>query len=98
MSEGILQRRVEIQGLATAILLPSVSVFGAQAEHRPDAVGPLTNVVGIGLFARAVLTLQRAGIRQLIVLAGAEEDQLKQALGNGPRPMCRWLKRSSSTR
>ncbi|OQW60844.1 MAG: hypothetical protein BVN28_08385 [Nitrospira sp. ST-bin4] len=93
MSESILQRRVEVQGLATAILLPSVSVFGAQAEHRPDTVGPLTNVVGIGLFARAVLTLQRAGIRQLIVLAGAEEDQLKQALGNGPRVTIpvRWM-------
>jgi hypothetical protein len=93
MSESILQRRVEVQGLATAILLPSVSVFGVQAERRPDTVGPLTNVVGIGLFARAVLTLQRAGIRQLIVLAGAEEDQLKQALGNGPRVTIpvRWM-------
>lgn len=93
MSESVLQRRVEIQGLATAILLPSVSVFGAVAEHRPDSVGPLTDVVGIGLFARAVLTLQRAGIRQLIVLAGAEEEQLKQALANGPRVTIpvRWM-------
>lgn len=93
MSESVLQRRVEIQGLATAILLPSVRVFGAPAEHRAGSVGPLTNVVGIGLFPRAVLTLQRAGIRQLIVLAGPEEDQLKQALGNGPRVTIpvRWM-------
>ncbi len=93
MSESVLQRRVEIQGLTTAILLPSVSVFGGPDEHRTDSVGPLTNVVGIGLFARAVLTLQRAGIRQLIVLAGSEEDQLKQALGNGPRVTIpvRWM-------
>lgn len=93
MSEGVLQRRVEIQGVATAILLPSVGVFEASVGHRPDSVGPLTSVVGIGLFARAVLTLQRAGIRQLIVLAGAEEDQLKQALGSGPRVTIpvRWM-------
>jgi phosphatidylglycerophosphate synthase len=93
MNESVLQRRVKIQGLTTAILLPSMSVLGAPAEHRPGSVGPLTNVVGIGLFARAVLTLQRAGIRQLIVLVGAEEDQLKQALGNGPRVTIpvRWM-------
>jgi len=45
----------------------------------------LTQVVGIGLFQRTILTFQRAGIRQLIVLAGTEEEQLKQALGKGSR-------------
>jgi phosphatidylglycerophosphate synthase len=56
-------------------------------------VGPLTSVVGIGLFQRTVLTLQRAGIRQLMVLVGPEEDQLKQALGKGSRVTIpvRWL-------
>jgi len=47
----------------------------------------LTQVVGIGLFQRTVLTLQRAGIRQLIVLVGQEEDQLKQ----GTRTRTRWM-------
>ena len=90
MSESLIQKKQsEVQGLATAILLPSVSLFGG----APDDVGPLTNIVGIGLFQRAVLTLQRAGIRQLIVLAGPEEDQLKQALGKGPRVTIpvRWM-------
>lgn len=93
MSESVIQQRAEIQGLATAILLPSVSVFGGPIGHQVGDVGPLTNVVGIGLFQRAVLTLQRAGIRQLIVLAGPEEDQLKQALGKGPRVTIpvRWM-------
>lgn len=93
MSESVIQKRAEIQGLATAILLPSVSVFGGPIGHQVGEVGPLTSVVGIGLFQRAVLTLQRAGIRQLIVLAGPEEDQLKQALGKGPRVTIpvRWM-------
>lgn len=93
MSKSILQRRAEIQGLATAILLPSVGLFGGSTEPHVDGVGPLTNVVGIGLFQRTVLTLQRAGIRQLIVLSGSEEEQLKQALGKGPRVTIpvRWM-------
>ncbi len=93
VSESLLQRRAEIQGLATAILLPSVSVFSQPVETGAGDVGPLTSVVGIGLFQRAVLTMQRAGIRQLIVLAGPEEEQLKQALGQGPRVTIpvRWM-------
>ncbi len=93
MSESVIQKRAEIQGLTTAILLPAVSVFGGPIGHQVGEVGPLTSVVGIGLFQRAVLTLQRAGIRQLIVLAGPEEDQLKQALGRGPRVTIpvRWM-------
>ncbi len=85
MNESILQKRVEISGLTTAVLLPSVGMFSGPGDHPESPVGPLTSVVGIGLFQRTVLTLQRAGIRQLIVLAGPEEDQLKQALGHGPR-------------
>jgi phosphatidylglycerophosphate synthase len=93
MSKSILQRRVDIQGLATAILLPSVGVFGPAIEPQAHDVGPLTSVVGIGLFQRTVLTLQRAGIRQLLVLSGSEEEQLKQSLGKGPRVTIpvRWM-------
>jgi phosphatidylglycerophosphate synthase len=93
MSESIVQKQAGLQGLSTAILLPSVSLFGEPAGLYPDEVGPLTSVVGIGLFQRTVLTLQRAGIRQLMVLVGAEEDQLKQALGKGSRVTIpvRWL-------
>src|SRR5437870_13334385 len=85
MSESIIQKQTGLQGLSTAILLPSVSLFGEPAGLYADEVGPLTSVVGIGLFQRTVLTLQRAGIRQLMVLVGPEEDQLKQALGKGQR-------------
>src|SRR5262245_41403758 len=85
MSESLIQKRAEVQGLATAILLPSVDLLDESGRLPVGRVGPLTQVVGIGLFQRTVLTLQRAGIRQLIVLVGPEEDQLKQALGKGPR-------------
>ena len=93
MSESIVQKQTGLQGLNTAILLPSVSLFGELAGLYTDEVGPLTSVVGIGLFQRTVLTLQRAGIRQLMVLVGPEEDQLKQALGKGSRVTIpvRWL-------
>jgi 1L-myo-inositol 1-phosphate cytidylyltransferase / CDP-L-myo-inositol myo-inositolphosphotransferase len=93
MSESVVQKQTGLQGLSTAILLPSVSLFGEPAGLYADEVGPLTSVVGIGLFQRTVLTLQRAGIRQLMVLAGPEEDQLKQALGKGPRVTIpvRWM-------
>jgi phosphatidylglycerophosphate synthase len=93
MSKSILQRRAEIQGLATAILLPSVGVFGGPIGPEIGELGPLASVVGIGLFQRTVLTLQRAGIRQLIVLSGSEEEQLKLTLGKGPRVTIpvRWM-------
>ncbi|MEO5864547.1 MAG: CDP-alcohol phosphatidyltransferase family protein [Nitrospiraceae bacterium] len=93
MSESIVQKQTGLQGLNTAILLPSVNLFGEPAGSHADEVGPLTSVVGIGLFQRTVLTLQRAGIRQLMVLVGPEEDQLKQALCKGSRVTIpvRWL-------
>lgn len=93
MSKSILQKRVEIQGLATAILLPSAGVFGGPVGSEVGELGPLTSVVGIGLFQRTVLTLQRAGIRQLIVLSGPDEEQLKHSLAKGPRVTIpvRWM-------
>ncbi len=93
MNESAIQKQPDVQGLSTAILLPSVRLFGEPAELYEEDAGPLTSVVGIGLFHRTVLTLQRAGIRQLMVLVGSEEDQLKQALGKGPRVTIpvRWM-------
>ena len=82
MNEPILDKGTELQGLSTALLLPSIDLFDGSARK---AVDPLTPIVGMSLFQRTVLTLQRAGIRQLIVLAGPEEEQLKQALLRGPR-------------
>jgi len=90
VSESLIQGRTDLQGLSTAILLPSVDLLGGSIR---TALSPLTQVVGIGLFQRTVLTLQRAGIRQLIVLSGAEEEQLKQSLAKGPRVTIpvRWM-------
>ena len=90
MNERALEKRTELQGLSTAILLPSINLFG---ERGRMALGPLTQIAGIGLFQRTVLTLQRAGIRQLIVVAGLEEEQLKQSLIKGPRVTVpvRWM-------
>jgi len=90
MSESLIQKQADVQGLSTAILLPSIDLFGSPVRR---AVGPLTQVVGVGLFSRTVLTLQRAGIRQLIVLVGPEGEPLKQALEKGPRVTIpvRWM-------
>src|SRR5512145_794020 len=90
MNEPILDKGTELQGLSTAVLFPSVELFGGRVRK---AVGPLTPIVGVSLFQRTVLTLQRAGIRQLIVVSGQEEDRLKQALLKGPRVSIpvRWM-------
>lgn len=90
MSERAIEKGTELQGLSTALLLPSIDLFGGPVR---TALGPLTQIVGVSLFQRTVLTLQRAGIRQLIVLAGSEEEQLKQALVRAPRVSIpvRWM-------
>ncbi len=85
MNESILQKGVDVQGLTTAIVLPGTGLFADRGGRGLREVGPLTKIGGVSLFQRTVLTLQRAGIRQLIVLAGAEEEVLKQTLLRGPR-------------
>jgi phosphatidylglycerophosphate synthase len=93
MSEGILQRGTEVQELTTAILLPNTGLFADRGGRGLTDVGPLTRLGGLSLFQRTVLTLQRAGIRQMIVLAGSEEELLKQALLRGPKVKVpvRWM-------
>jgi phosphatidylglycerophosphate synthase len=93
MSESLIQKPADVQGLSTAILLPSAGLFTGRGGDGDTDIGPLTNVGGISLFHRAVLTLQRAGIRQLIVLAGSEAETLKQTLIKGPRVTIpvRWM-------
>jgi phosphatidylglycerophosphate synthase len=72
------------QGLHTAIVVAASGVFGRVAESL-DGVGPLTIVGGLPLFVRTVLMLQRAGIQDIVVLAGPEEANLKQWLRDDPR-------------
>lgn len=93
MAESLIRKQGEVQGLSTAILSPSASLLGDGGREPPDKISPLISVAGISLFQRTVLTIQRAGIRQLIVLVGPEEDQLKQALGQGPyqKNSVRWM-------
>ncbi|MGZ8422594.1 MAG: CDP-alcohol phosphatidyltransferase family protein [Nitrospira sp.] len=93
MSESTLQRGAELQGLSTAILLPGAGLFGDRLGRGLTDVGPLTLIGGLSLFQRTVLTLQRAGIRQLIVLAGADEELLKHTLARGARVTIpvRWM-------
>jgi 1L-myo-inositol 1-phosphate cytidylyltransferase / CDP-L-myo-inositol myo-inositolphosphotransferase len=90
MNDPTLAKGTELQGLSTAVLFPSIDLFDGSARK---AIGPLTPIVGVTLFQRTLLTLQRAGMRQLIVLSGPEEDQLKQSLLKGPRVTIpvRWM-------
>jgi phosphatidylglycerophosphate synthase len=90
MKDPTLDKGTEVQGLWTAVLFPSIDLFDGSPRK---GTGPLTPIVGVSLFQRTVLTLQRAGIRQLIVLSGPEEDQLKQSLLKGPKVTIpvRWM-------
>lgn len=85
MSESTLERGTELKELSTAILLPGAGLFSDRPKRGLSEVGPLTLVGGLSLFHRTVLTLQRAGIKQLIVLAGPDEELLKQSLARGGR-------------
>ena len=90
MTRPTLDKGTELQGLSTAVLFPGSPVFGGKVR-KP--VAPLTPIVGVSLFQRTVLTLQRAGLRQLIILSGSDQDQLKHALAQGPRVTIpvRWM-------
>ena len=77
-------RTASRQGLITAIVVTAAGVFGRTWE-RAGGVGPLTVVGGLPLFLRTVLTLQRAGLEKIVVLAGAEEPELTRLLRDDPR-------------
>lgn len=76
------QSAADVRTLDTAILLPTSSVAEDQPSPPPNTthIGPLTPVGGLPLFLRTVLTLQRAGVTNLVILAGAEEESLKRLL------------------
>ena len=77
----------------TAILLTSSGVFTIGGKETSVAAGALTRVGGLTLFQRAVLTLQRAGISQIWVLAGEEEKRLRAMVhaDNRVQAALRWL-------
>jgi phosphatidylglycerophosphate synthase len=80
MSEETSQVLRDQPRVDAAVLLPldAAVLITAWPDGRMDgagasAVGPLTYVAGLPLFLRAVLALQRGGVRRLIVLAGEEQ-------------------------
>ena len=77
----------------TAILLASSGLFTLDQSRKAGEASALTNVGGITLFQRAVLTLQRAGISQIWVLAGDEEKKLRELIqgDNRIQAAIRWL-------
>lgn len=85
MAETLSKENVaQSTGLRTAIVVTATGVFGRTSESA-GGVGPLTVVGGLPLFVRTVLTLQRAGLQEIVVLAGAEESELKRLLRDDPR-------------
>lgn len=85
----------DVHTLDTAILLPNASVADDQQSplSNMNHIGPLTPVGGLPLLLRTVLTLQRAGVTDLVILAGAEEESLKRLLTRDSRivGVLRWM-------
>lgn len=81
--------------LDTAILLATSSMADDRQSlsRNIDPIGPLTPVGGLPLFLRTVLTLQRAGVTNLVILSGAEEESLKRLLRMDARivAVVRWM-------
>lgn len=91
---GALQQSTETKLLDQAVLLTTTGLFG----DGPGPLGkreiiPLMKVGGLTMFQRAVLTLQRAGIRRLLILAGEQEDLLRRSIRDDPRVTLsvRWM-------
>lgn len=88
-----LQKVPLAESIEQAVLLTTAGLFDGCRPRGYDAVGPLTRVGGLSVFLRAVLTLQRAGIREILVLAGPEEASLKDAIRKDRRVTVpiRWM-------
>lgn len=88
---GTVQKVTEARTLDQAVLLTTGSPLGLPPNS--DHAGSLTRVGGLSLFQRAVLTLQRGGISQAVVLVGEDEDVLRRSLREDPRVTLavRWM-------
>lgn len=77
--------------IESALILATTRIFNRPAG--PSPAHSLTDVGGLSLFQRAILTLQRGGISRFIVLAGEETEALKRQLGGDKRVKAevRWL-------
>jgi len=90
--DGTLKKPIT-SGVDTAILLASSGIFTLGGKEKEAGPGALTRVGGLTLFQRAVLTLQRAGILQIWILAGEEEKRLRSIVhaDNRVEAALRWL-------
>lgn len=77
----------------TAIILASSGVFDSDGLPATRKTGALTSVGGLTLFQRTVLSLQRGGITQILILAGEEEQALRTLMLTDARirATLRWL-------
>ena len=77
--------------IESALVLATARIFNRPAGPAP--AHSLTDVGGLSLFQRAILTLQRGGISRIIVLAGEETEALKRQLRGDARVKVevRWL-------
>ena len=83
----------EVSTVDTAILLASSGVFDLMLATDRTQVNALTRISGLTIFQRAVFTLQRAGISQILALVGDEEQQLRSLIHGDDRVKAaiRWL-------
>ena len=82
---------MEHSPIESALVLATARIFNRPGG--PSPAGPLTDVGGLSLFQRAILTLQRGGISRVIVLAGEEAEALRRQLHGDARIKAgvRWL-------
>ena len=83
-------KRTAMPALRTAVLVAAGPLLRDEpnnpAPHMAgQPIGPLTRVGGLSLFTRAVLTLQRAGITRIMVLADRHEEALRRSLADDDR-------------
>ena len=84
MSQSALQRFAQTRELTSAILLTARNVFMPTPVSVYTGISPLTRIAGLTIFQRGILTLQRAGVNQIFVLAGDEAETLKAVVRDGP--------------
>lgn len=66
--------------LDSAVVLTTSGVFGRAGRSPDSGMSPLMRVGGLSLFMRAMLTLQRAGVSNVIVLSGDELAGVRRIL------------------
>ncbi len=82
--DSTLDKSTTLPDIDTAVIVTSGPAATGQGLGLTPVSG-VTAVGGVPLFQRAVLTMQRAGIRQVLVLAGEDEERLRCLVKDDPR-------------